>query len=922
MKRFISFFLFLQLCFVATIFSQTQPSVREILNADGSVRLDREGGYDVEGYKMIIDKDGKPRFLSKTESALSDSGTWSSLGLGSVDNGTNGAVRALAVYNGELYIGGDFKDVRGALANCIARWNGADWSSVGTGSANGVGGSGSSTSVLAMAVFNGELYVGGRFTQAGGVSANGIARWNGISWNIVGTGQGNGVGGIDPFVYTMCVFNGELYVGGRFQSVNWTGSYSTSLSANRIARWNGSSWNTVGGGSTNGVSGGNDVNVLAVYNNVLYVGGQFSQAGGVSANNIAQWNGTSWNSVGSGSGNGVNGAVLALTVYNGELYVGGIFMYANWTGNSSTSLSANRIARWNGSNWNNLIDGTTNGVSGTVNTMFVYNGELYVGGLFNQAGNTYSRNLAKWNGTNWNNVGNGIGGYSDDVLYALVEFNGYLYIGGKFTLASASSGNKNPKNIAAWNGSDYYILKGNKSANGVWGPSTPTVKSLAIYNGELYVAGGFYFAGGDSAYGIARWNGNSWNIVGTGTSSANIINGSINAMIVYNNELYVGGSFTQAGGIDANNIARWNGTSWNSVGSGSTNGVSMYKSVYALGVYNGELYVGGDFTEAGGISVNYIARWDGTNWNPVGSGSTNGVYAGRVSALAVYNGELYVGGGFTYVNYTGNPATSVSANNIARWNGTNWNSVGTGSNNGVSGIVNVFTIYNGELYVGGEFTSAGGVSANKIARWNGTSWNSVGTGLNNGVTGAQSPEVFALAVYSRELYVGGNFTQAGGINVNRIARWNGTSWNSVGTGISGGSFSINSFTIYNDELYAGGSFLFAGGVEANNIARWTISGATGVEENEITPTNFILHQNYPNPFNPSTTISFTIPKSNYVTLKVYDVLGREVAELVNGDLQAGSHSINFDASRLSSGTYFYRLQAGNGVKMKKMMLIK
>lgn len=81
-------------------------------------------------------------------------------------------------------------------------------------------------------------------------------------------------------------------------------------------------------------------------------------------------------------------------------------------------------------------------------------------------------------------------------------------------------------------------------------------------------------------------------------------------------------------------------------------------------------------------------------------------------------------------------------------------------------------------------------------------------------------------------------------------------------------------------------------------------------------------QNYPNPFNPSTTILFSLSAANHVTLKVFDLLGREVAELVNNQLQAGSHSINFDASKLSSGTYFYKLQVGNVVQVKKMLLMK
>jgi hypothetical protein len=88
------------------------------------------------------------------------------------------------------------------------------------------------------------------------------------------------------------------------------------------------------------------------------------------------------------------------------------------------------------------------------------------------------------------------------------------------------------------------------------------------------------------------------------------------------------------------------------------------------------------------------------------------------------------------------------------------------------------------------------------------------------------------------------------------------------------------------------------------------------------PSTYLLQQNYPNPFNPSTTISFSIPTSEFVTLKVYDVLGREIATLVNENLSAGSYSYNFDASNLTSGVYFYKLQAGKYSETKKMLLSK
>ncbi len=97
---------------------------------------------------------------------------------------------------------------------------------------------------------------------------------------------------------------------------------------------------------------------------------------------------------------------------------------------------------------------------------------------------------------------------------------------------------------------------------------------------------------------------------------------------------------------------------------------------------------------------------------------------------------------------------------------------------------------------------------------------------------------------------------------------------------------------------------------------------TAVEQEEGLPTTFELMQNYPNPFNPTTSISFSIPQAAFVTLKVYDIVGREVANLMSEQKDAGIYNYNFDASKLSSGIYFYRLQAGNFTSSKKMILIK
>lgn len=120
--------------------------------------------------------------------------------------------------------------------------------------------------------------------------------------------------------------------------------------------------------------------------------------------------------------------------------------------------------------------------------------------------------------------------------------------------------------------------------------------------------------------------------------------------------------------------------------------------------------------------------------------------------------------------------------------------------------------------------------------------------------------------------------------------------------------SKNTVTIANANLY---SFYIV-----------TPQTVTSVEDNKILPSKFDLSQNYPNPFNPSTTISFQLPKSSFVTLKIYDVIGREVRTLINNEMNAGSYKTVFNFNGFASGVYFYKLKAGNFSQIKKMVLLK
>jgi hypothetical protein len=256
--------------------------------------------------------------------------------------------------------------------------------------------------------------------------------------------------------------------------------------------------------------------------------------------------------------------------------------------------------------------------------------------------------------------------------------------------------------------------------------------------------------------------------------------------------LYIGGTFTEVGEAFATNIAKWNGTNWSPLGLG----ISGESSVNALAVSGSTLYVGGGFTTAGGSSANDIAQWNGTNWSPLGLGISGD--SSIVDALAVSGSTLYAGGQFT-------SAGGISATNIAKWNGSSWSDLGSGMNRDVGALL----VSGSTLYAGGDFTTAAGNAANHIAQWNGSSWSPLGSGVNS--------EVAALAVSGSTLYAGGLFQTAGGSAATNIAQWNGSSWSALSSGMNGEVFAL---AVSGSTLYAGGFFTTAGGSAANRIAQW------------------------------------------------------------------------------------------------------
>jgi hypothetical protein len=414
-------------------------------------------------------------------------------------------------------------------------------------------------------------------------------------------------------------------------------------------------------------------------------------------------------------------------------------------------------------------------------------------------------------------------------------------------------------------------------------------------NKVLYVGGVFTQAGTVPAtIGIAKWDGANYSAVGQGL----LVGTGISALLYNytNGKLIAGGSFTNISGTTSKNIAEWNGIGWSPLGVGlDTSGTQAVVS--ALAIYNNELYAGGVFNKSGSTILSYIAKWDGTNWQPVGTGTN-----GKVSSLCVYNNELYAGGIFTN-------AGGVPVNNIARWNGTTWGDVGGGVVNYTGAIsVSAMQVYTGGLYAAGTFTAAGSTVVKNIARWNGVNWGDVGGGSSD-YTGAIS--VSALQVYHGELVAGGMFDSLGTIAANHIGKWNGSAWSAMGSGMNNGILTLQTMA---DTLYAGGLFTTADGNTSLFISEWK-PNLLSVNDNMYETDNISL---YPNPVQNKLWVSTntTMNQNKKLNFTLFDAIGREVIKKENV-----KDEINFGGSTISPGLYFYKVTDQNNVVLKEGKIV-
>lgn len=350
------------------------------------------------------------------------------------------------------------------------------------------------------------------------------------------------------------------------------------------------------------------------------------------------------------------------------------------------------------------------------------------------------------------------------------------------------------------------------------------VYDILIEGTTVYVVGWFFEAGGLPARGLASWNGTEWSAL------INDVDGAIENIIRYNGDIYIGGPFSSIDGVAANSVARYDGSAWQPLGNGLTLSNNPNKAnVYAMEIFQGKIVVGGDFYSAGDLESTHIAFWDGTSWSGLGGGVTSTVHD-----ILPVGESLYVGASSGFMGSSTFP-NAASINYFGKWDGSVWSSVGSSglsdtyafccggtirtlekSGNYIylgaygvafgedfssadldlgrwnisagawepgmgdaAGNLNVMTVQDGMLYVGGNYSTIGGTSAQAIAKWDGSNWSAVFSDITGSISGPPTIRAITFAL-NGDMYIGGRFTEVEGITVNNIARWDGTQWHALG----------------------------------------------------------------------------------------------------------------------------------------------
>ncbi|UKN00443.1 T9SS type A sorting domain-containing protein [Paracrocinitomix mangrovi] len=342
-----------------------------------------------------------------------------------------------------------------------------------------------------------------------------------------------------------------------------------------------------------------------------------------------------------------------------------------------------------------------------------------------------------------------VGGGTNNSSHGMLVWNGKLVNLGSYN---------NPCNrVATWDGTQWECLDGGVGI---------VARAGCVWEGKLVVVGDFWnnFQPCPGCNGVAVWDGVSWSALDQG------FNNDVLTCTVHNGDLYIGGDFTQANGVPINRVAKWDTNSNSFVSVGNT--TAMDNDVRCMVSYDGQLWVGGDFNNVDGCSpCDGLVKWDETNQVWEGGNSGVDLVGGvnetvRVLFVNPSDGDLYMGGEFPELWDGDAMAEDFNMSYVARYDGSNWYPLGTGLNEYCRAIHD----YNGDVIIGGYFTNAGGTPAEKIVKWNPIA--QTFTAMGGGFDGVGIDEYVKSAMtWNGIFFAGGAYTQAEGGPMNYIAQW-------------------------------------------------------------------------------------------------------------------------------------------------------
>ncbi len=839
------------------------------------------------------------------------------------------AVKAMVASGGVVYVGGHFTNVGSQTRVGIAALSAA------TGLATGWN-PGASAAVYALALDGGTIYAGGEFGTLGGVGRNrigalSVATGSATSWNPGATGGA---------VHTILVTGGVVYAGGTF--TNLGGQPRNRLGSVDAATGIVTAWDPNPGHASTTVY---TVRALASGNGVIYAGGEFNLMGGISRSGVAALDpvtGTpaSWNpnavsatvhslcvipgavlvggdfagiggqarsrlaAISSATGLALpwapdpNGLIRAITVAPGGLYVGGYFN--GIVGKSAGAIAGIRpvvtvndttVSEGSAANltmlllppttWTVAIDyATTEGSASTPADFDATGGTItFLPGEgakpvpvstnldgFTEFNETFVVDLTVTSPTGVAVLHDGVITIQDDdagaivcrdfpsvtgTVFVLEESNGVLYVGGSFTEVVPAAGPPIPRaNLAAID-----LDTGTPTA---WNPGTnATVRAIAAGNGTVYLGGDFTEVGGVPRNRIAAVDA-ATAAVGTWNPDAS---GPVNALAVGDGAIFAGGAFSTIGGQTQANFAALDATTGNAV----VPWPGASDPVYTIAIAEGMLYVGGPFETVGGLARPGLAKIDAasgsvTPWNPqlVWGSGPGGILYGIAYSLAVDGNRVYVGGDFSEVGAT--DRFDIAAIDTGSGAALDWNPNGATD---TGARVDEVVLAGGRVYAAGTFTEMGGQPRNGVAS---IDPNSGGADQFNPNTNL----VIALAA-------------AGG------------------------------------RIYAGGGFSTIAGVSQQSLACLIPAAETSVPEREGSQLSVRLG---PNPARGSANLQFTMPVGGRMRISVYDAQGRRVARPVDGEFDAGPHRATWNTGAHGPGLYFVRFEALGRVISRRVIVLR